>query len=703
MKKVDIIVPVYAGLIETKRCLEAVLHYPQVTDFELIVINDQSPEPLLIEYLEELARTNQIILLSNPQNLGFVCSVNRGMQLHEDRDVVLLNSDTEPVNDWLDRLVACSYRDEKTGTVTPFSNNATICSYPIFCQDNKIPFGMDSQNLDNIFKMANTGKSIEIPTAVGFCMYIRRDCLQEVGFFDVDSFGKGYGEENDFSMRASHRGWKNVLCGDVFVYHKGNVSFGDEHNKRKLAATEKMRSLHPDYDTLVYQHVIEDPANILRHRVMLTSLLRHSSPLVLYISHKRGGGTERRMQEQIVQLSETTDAILLRPNLDDANVAEIDYQGYLKLYFNMDQEFEKLINFLKTLNLQRIHIHHTLGIHPAIFNLPERLNIPWDYSMHDYYAFCPQTYLIDRQGRYCGEPKEEGCNACLKHRPAPDNVSIKTWRENHAKLITGAERCFAPSKYAADRLKVHFPIANVMPVYNEKTLPVKHLPVKLQRQSVDRLRVIVIGALSPMNGADFLERIALDAMRRNLAIDFILLGYCYRDMIISPQNNLTITGAYQETELLELIAHHKPDIAWFPALWPETYCDNLSAAIQAGLPIVAPNIGAFQEILHQRSYTWIIPWDVTENALNNFFIELKKSVFSGIDLKNHRKAYLLLFQPIMVKMMAEIRYAILLWLEKLRKLRVFRWLVRLIPKSVLGCLKNWLLRNHDGENLTTLD
>ena len=78
------------------------------------------------------------------------------------------------------------------------------------------------------------GRTVDLPTAVGFCMCIRRACLDQVGLFDAERFGRGYGEENDFCMRAAGAGWRNVLAGDVFVYHEGAVSFSGE----RLALTE---------------------------------------------------------------------------------------------------------------------------------------------------------------------------------------------------------------------------------------------------------------------------------------------------------------------------------------------------------------------------------------------------------------------------------------------------------------------------------
>ena len=69
----------------------------------------------------------------------------------------------------------------------------------------------------------------ELITGNGYCMYIKRNVINELGLFDDDTFGKGYGEENDFCYRALDHGYTNVLCDDIFIYHKGTQSF-----KRKI-------------------------------------------------------------------------------------------------------------------------------------------------------------------------------------------------------------------------------------------------------------------------------------------------------------------------------------------------------------------------------------------------------------------------------------------------------------------------------------
>ena len=80
-----------------------------------------------------------------------------------------------------------------------------------------------------------------------------------------------------------------------------------------------------------------------------------------------------------------------------------------------------------------------------------------------------------------------------------------------------------------------------------------------------------------------------------------------------------MTGEYQDAELPALLAKVKPHVVWFPAQWPETYSYTLSAAIDAGLPIVASRIGAFPERLEGRPLTWLVdPEASTEEWLAAF-------------------------------------------------------------------------------------
>ncbi len=271
---VDVLVPVYRGLDETRHCIESVLAHPQKMPREIIVIDDASPDAALVSWLEQMAAAGRFTLLRNAENRGFVATVNRGMALHPARDVVLLNSDTEVANDWLDRLHACACADERTGTATPFSNNATICSYPRLCEDNPLPEDYSVAALDRLFRETNPGRTTDLPTAVGFCMYIRAAAIADVGLFDTKTFGRGYREENDFCLRARHLGWRHVAVPGVFTGHVGGHSFGAAARHLRMRNEALLERLHPGYARLIEAHGARAHIPTLRTRKVQRSVDR---------------------------------------------------------------------------------------------------------------------------------------------------------------------------------------------------------------------------------------------------------------------------------------------------------------------------------------------------------------------------------------------------------------------------------------------
>lgn len=260
---VDVIVPVYGSRGLALQTIESVLSAKGTTAYELVIVDDASPDPLLRDELNQLAGRGLATVLSNERNIGFVGSANRGLAHHTDRDVVLLNSDTKVFDGWLDRLIGVLRSTPRTGTATPLSNAATILSYPVTLRENRRMPGMDFGLLDRLCAKLHQ-PTVELPTAVGFCMAIRRACLDEVGVLDVERFGRGYGEENDFCLRASAAGWRHVAATDVFVWHHGGGSFGAERESRIAAALATLRELHPEYGVKVGDFIGRDPLRPVR-------------------------------------------------------------------------------------------------------------------------------------------------------------------------------------------------------------------------------------------------------------------------------------------------------------------------------------------------------------------------------------------------------------------------------------------------------
>jgi O-antigen biosynthesis protein len=242
---------------------------------------------------------------------------------------------------------------------------------------------------------------------------------------------------------------------------------------------------------------------------------------------------------------------------------------------------------------------------------------------------CPQISLTDRNDRFCGEQGNGECGKCLEHTPSPGGPNIVQWRERYGALLAQARHVLVPSRDTGRRLSRMWPAADVRLAPHTDIADVRQLPVPVVKPLAAgaALRVVVIGALSRIKGADLLEDVATLAAKQGASMEFHLVGHAYRQLHKQPKAALTVHGPYQEEELDDLLAWLKPDLVWFPALWPETYSYTLSACLLAGLPVVAPNLGSFPERLSGRKWSWIHPWDATPAQWLGFFTQVRERNF----------------------------------------------------------------------------
>ncbi len=236
--RVDVIVCIHNALDDVRRCLNSVLeHSPQ--PYSLIIVDDGSAEQTK-KYLENFSERHGVTLICNDSARGYTRAANQGLQRSTGEYAVLLNSDTIVADQWMGRLVMCLESDPKIGLVGPLSNTASWQSVPEIEErgdwaENKIPVG---QNVDSMAKLIaeSSGRLYPIiPFLNGFCLMIKRRLIEEIGLFDENNFPQGYGEENDYCLRARAAGWKLAVADDTYIYHAQSKSYSHDRRKRLSA------------------------------------------------------------------------------------------------------------------------------------------------------------------------------------------------------------------------------------------------------------------------------------------------------------------------------------------------------------------------------------------------------------------------------------------------------------------------------------
>ena len=637
---VDVVIPVYRGREETLACLHAVL---ATVDGEIIVFDDSSPEPDLVRDLEALAAEGRITLLRNGRNLGFPATVNRGLRLHPDRDVVLLNADTLVCGDWLARLRAAAYAAHDVGTVTPLSNDATILSYPSGKDRPPSPSLAETAALDRLARAVNAGVRADLPTAVGFCVYIRRDCLEGTGLFEEHLFGRGYGEENDFCLRARRLGWRHLAAADVFVAHVGGRSFGRQKTILAARNGRLLEGLHPGYDALVGDFIAADSLMAARRRLDLarwaaeleTRPAEDARPTIALITLSGRGGVARFVTEHTEALRADGWRVLRiapeveeeEPDDEDDDPEErkgktseerkrrarerraeppperrcrIEVAGrpdLRDLVFRARAEFAELAEALRRAGVAAVEIHHMLGHDPILLDLPARLGVPYDLVVHDYGLICPRVNLVDGNNRYCGEPDLAVCERCTADpadRFDPD-LTVTALRRRTQALVARARRVTVPTRDVAIRLSRYVAPRTIEVRPWEDVAPPALPAIRPPRTAEGRWRVCSIGAVGIQKGYDLLLACARDAAARDLPLEFVVVGFSEEDPPLFETGRAFVTGRFTEEEAVDLVRRQEAHLAFLPSISPETWCYALSVAWRAGLEVAAFEMGALAE------------------------------------------------------------------------------------------------------------
>ena len=616
---VDIVIPIYNAPDDVRRCVESVLACTP-EEHRLVLIDDASTDPAVGEVLREIEQrgARHVEMLRNERNRGFTATANRGMT-RSTADIVLLNSDAIVTVGWLAAMLRCAASDPAIATITPFSNNAEICSFPRFCEDNHLSLDGNAASISRALAEAAVPTYPDLPTGVGFCMFVRRAAIDEVGTFDM-AFGAGYGEENDFCLRAARAGWRNVLADDAFVVHAGGRSFAGRKADLGSRNLTRLVARHPHYTNMVQRYIAADPLRAIRQAA--ESRLDASAPLrgVLHVIHHHGGGTETHVRELIAASRERWRHYLAVAVGDRWQIEAHRRDGSIITFAFTREPGERWRDFVggvaATFGVTLIHLHNISACREGLLEALDGGDLPFGYTLHDLNFACPTITFLDPAGRYCGGVTDARiCRACLAAQPEFSDIDVTSWRVRHATLVERAAFVIAPSRWAASMLERYFPRAGVTVIQHgteappERRLPGTRLGVLMPDDTVPV--VAAVGAIGPDKGARRIERLVERMRELDAPLRIVIIGYLdvERGPWQSDDARLTVHGRYDARDLPELLRHYRTQFVLFPSAGPETFSYTLSESWRAGIPALVPPIGALAERVTDSGAGWVLHED----------------------------------------------------------------------------------------------
>ena len=633
---VDVILPVYGAAEELGRCVASIVRETDLTRHGAIVVIDGPQEDAVERALLGFPATR---VLRNQERLGFVGSVNRGMAASA-RDVVLLNSDTVVTPRWLEKLTEAAASCPDVGTVTPLSNNATLCSVPRSFEENLLPAGFDAASFAALVERVSMRAYVRLPTGVGVCLWIRRALIDEIGGFDAQRFGLGYGEENDFCFRALARGWLHIADDATFIEHAGHRSFGPSRAALLRNAERTLTTLHPAYMPTIAQFMQEDPLAPVRARI--ADELRVPRPAtrpprrVLHVVHgwppAQRAGTELYAW-WLVRRQATWRDVSVFTRLEDPERAQgeavelVDGGARVRMVANnfvqrdplarnaiRDRTFERdFARFLDEEQPDVVHIHHLAGHAFSLAGLARDRRIPIVQQVQDWWPMCGRVNLFDASWQRCSGPGINKCAWCApltRIAPAPVwNRVLHLVRRRAARAsLAAADAYVMGSRFIRDDFERARMLAPGRPVH---VLPygIDVIPAGPRRQRSGTLRFGYLGSILPHKGLHIAVKAfrGIDPARATLhAWGNAAAAPDYTDALRRDGGgSLALEGRFAEEDKAHILG--SLDALLVPSVGLESFGLAAREALACGVPVIAANDGALTELFDEGAGGELFP------------------------------------------------------------------------------------------------
>lgn len=232
MAELSIIIVNWNSLEFAKQCIASIETTVRGVDYEIVVVDNASPEGGCAEIAE---RFPSVKVMALEQNIGFGAANNLGAKQSSGRDLLFLNPDTLVLGDALSRMMTVLDADSECGAVGCRLLNGdrtlqTSCVQPFPTVLNQLLafdwlkrrwpglrlFGMQALYVDG-----GTGLH-EVDVVSGACIMVKRQVFEEVGGFHRAYFM--YAEEVDLCWGIRRAGQKVRYVGDAQVVHFGGQS-----------------------------------------------------------------------------------------------------------------------------------------------------------------------------------------------------------------------------------------------------------------------------------------------------------------------------------------------------------------------------------------------------------------------------------------------------------------------------------------------
>jgi GT2 family glycosyltransferase len=242
--RVTLIIPTRNGFELLNRCLESIFKKTIYRNYEVIIVDNQSDDPKLLDYLAELERERRVRVLRYDAPFNYAAMNNLAVQNANGEIIGLLNNDLEVITpDWLEEMVSHAVQPEigAVGAMLYYPNETIQHAGVILGIGFPSP-GVAGHAYKN-FPRGYRGQSSRallcqnLSAVTAACLVVRRRVFEDVAGLDEKKLPIAFNDV-DFCLRLAERGYRNVWTPYAEVYHYESASRGYENTPEKLERFE---------------------------------------------------------------------------------------------------------------------------------------------------------------------------------------------------------------------------------------------------------------------------------------------------------------------------------------------------------------------------------------------------------------------------------------------------------------------------------
>ncbi|MGH1592039.1 glycosyltransferase family 2 protein [Methylobacterium phyllosphaerae] len=238
---VSIVIPSRDRLDLIARVCRGVLHETAYAPIELIIVDNGSTEPAVLEHYATLRGDPRVRILMDPQPFNFAAMVNAGVAAAAGTVVVLLNNDVAVLEPgWLEAMVRQACRPEvgAVGAKLLYGDGALQHAGVVVGLGGRAGHILRRRPGDTPGHLGRLRVAHEVSAVTAACLAVSREKYLAVGGFDAATFPVDFNDV-DFCLRLGAAGWKTVWTPAATLAHLESVSRGPSVGAKRARFEEE--------------------------------------------------------------------------------------------------------------------------------------------------------------------------------------------------------------------------------------------------------------------------------------------------------------------------------------------------------------------------------------------------------------------------------------------------------------------------------